>query len=103
MLQIKNAQCETVRRSKSLAGLRRHASQNPIRTVAISTLEGGRGLLTVLFHNGDTCQTDFNSWVVLCGFVLRWRSAYYAPLIADNTDRGVISGTNNFLRNVHPY
>ena len=97
--EIKDRDGKVLRYSKNLAGIRRYVPERG--TPAISSLHVSRkgrhrdeGLLSIYFANGNTYEAKFASFVVLCGFVRRWRSVYGVPLVLDGIYTGYVSSQN---------
>ena len=92
MEYIRDKNKQKIRRSKNLAGIRRHVRGNMVGRVEIGEDAGvGRDRvsgLAVYFENGDSYHTLFSSFEALKGFVQRWRSVYGAPLWVNSEDEG---------------
>lgn len=84
MVEIKSKNGDILSTSRNLAGVRRAARKYHVRIVTLNLLENGRGELRVWFspnpiygkYAAATCVTEFESFVVMCGFVRRWKSIY---------------------------
>lgn len=93
---IRDKDGNIIQRSRNLAGIRRYTAHSIIKTLDVSHI-GDKlldGQLSILFNNGDTFQTNFASFAVLCGWVERWRNAHGAPLTIDGVAAGVVGKGN---------
>jgi hypothetical protein len=77
---IRNSEGEVIRRSKNLAGLRRHASKVGIKSLEVARNSDGSsgGVLRVKFANGDWCDTGFASYHVMCAHFLAGRRSWFS-------------------------
>ena len=69
-----------IRRSRNLAGIRAHAARHAIKKIGVSrNLDGsGGGRLCVLFVNGDSYETNFADYGVMCRHFLASRRSWYS-------------------------
>lgn len=71
MVEILNSSGKVIRTSCDLRGLSAHMRRVRVKSVYICRTrdpkEGGK--IRVVFKNGDTCQTVFASFAVMCDFV----------------------------------
>jgi len=65
---------DVVRRSRNLRGLLRHLTEHSVKSVDLSDIAGGRGVVSVLFMNGDYSQSVFADFSVMIGWCLSRRS-----------------------------
>ena len=71
MVEILNASGKVMRTSCDLRGLLAHMRRVRVQSTFICRTRDpkGGGTIRVTFANGDTCQTVFSSFAVMCDFV----------------------------------
>ena len=101
---IRNSDGNIIKTSRNLRGIREHVSHNLVKVVGIDRIGDKHleGKLLILFENGDSYETNFASYEVLCDFLGRWRNIYGAKLIIGGSDCGTISSKNPNLMRYDP-
>lgn len=93
--KIRDRDGNVIRQGKNLACIRRFLceTKSPIKRLAVDRIGDGEweGMLSILFENGDSYQTRFASFDVLCTFVRNWRNVRGAPLMVNGAKRGIVS------------
>jgi hypothetical protein len=99
MEKIRNKDGVVIHTSKNLAGIIQFVSkpENVIKTLDISQVGKGEGLLSILFENGDSYQAHFNSFIVLKSFVWRWDNVQGCKFLVNGKEFGVVSKDNPVL------
>jgi hypothetical protein len=64
----------TIRKSKNLAAVLRHASRHPVNVVEIRQLNPGYYGVAFHYYGGDSALTCFSDWRVALSFILARRS-----------------------------
>ncbi len=89
-----------INRSRNLAGFLRYlgSTRNYVKSLDVSRVGNqSEGKLSVLFSNGDSFETTFASFLVLCYWILARRNLSGAPLSIDGVQSGVIERSNKAL------
>jgi hypothetical protein len=97
---IRDRDGNAIRTSRNLSGIRRYVAKGPaIKTLAIDPTgeKGLDGKLSILFTDGSSYETNFDSYSVLRGWVRRWRNAHGAPLLVGGKDCGEVTPRNPYL------
>ena len=98
MEYIRNENGAVIGKSKNLAGIRRYVSKNPIKCLAMDSINGN-GKLCILFENGSSFECNFASFEVLKNVVRNWRNVYGAKLVVNGIEsQGYISYQNLALQ-----
>jgi len=97
MLVIRKPDGTILSQSANLRGIRREVGRNIVKVVAIDKIGAGEGKLAILFDNGNSFETNFASYGMLCWSVRLWRNLYGAPLIVCGTPSGLVSSRNPTL------
>lgn len=74
MEEVKDKDGNVIRRSRNLRGIRDHVADYLVNTLDVSRLSDGGGRLSVTFVNGDSYETNFADFKVLCLLVRGWRN-----------------------------
>jgi hypothetical protein len=97
MPSIRDKNGNAISTSKNLAGIRKYVGgyMPPfIKTLDVSEIGDYEGKLSILFDNGNSYETNFESYNVLINFVSRWRNVHGAPLTLNGQNVGEVSSTN---------
>jgi hypothetical protein len=99
MIVIYNKHGNPERHSKNLRGLRAYAARVRAIRVNIGYRDTrSNGLLKVFFEDGSTCQCEFESFQVLCGWIGRWLKVRGAKLFVNGSECGVVDRNNIYLK-----
>jgi hypothetical protein len=74
MVEIYNIQGKVIHRSRNLRGIFDHGRRTWIEEAVACPAQEGKGLLSVTFGDGSTCQTEFADYTVLCWWLRARRS-----------------------------
>jgi hypothetical protein len=94
---IRDRDGSIIGRSRNLAGIRKYVggrSAPIIKILDVSHVGQWDGMLSIMFEDGTSFQTEFASYSVMVDFVRRWRNVHGAPLTIDGASAGVVSKTN---------
>jgi hypothetical protein len=74
MIEIVNANGQVLHRSRNLRGIFAHGRRTWIEEAVACPAQAGKGLLSVTFGDGATCQTEFAGYETLCRWLRSRRS-----------------------------
>lgn len=97
MIAIENRQGTIVRRSRNLRGIITHLGQHGASEVHIWRELNGNGRYQFHFGNGDTVRGEFQSFAVLCGWVMSRRNMQGAALYINGQRSGHVNPRHTFL------
>lgn len=97
MVEIRNKKGDVISTSRNLAGLVRKFGREPVKVIGISPIVDG-GKLMVLFRNGDSCETNFADYNVLCHWLGNRRNLRGVPLVIRGQKWGKIGPDNLALQ-----
>lgn len=94
MIEIVDSKGNVVSISHNLRGLRRIIGKHLVKHVYVTRFQDGSlegsALLTVVFVNGNKCQSCWASYTVLKQSLRNWRNLYGVPLTIDFTVETVV-------------
>lgn len=97
MITIENRQGETVARSRNLRGIITHLGKHGASEVHIWRELNGNGRYQIVFGNGDTTRGEFQSFTVLCGWVMGRTNMQGADLYVNGQRSGQVNRKHTFL------
>ena len=74
MIEIYNTQGKVIHRSRNLRGIFDHGRRTWIEEAVACPAQASKGLLSVTFGDGATCQTEFAGYETLCRWLRSRRS-----------------------------